>query len=238
MGDAPPQKATWVGALHMFLGNRLEAALSILMQCGKQNLFADIGSDHAYLAIEAMARGLAVHAVASDINPAPLESGRENAAARGIFPDFLLSDGFDALESLPIDSAAICGMGGELMAVMIDRSSVAKKVDLILQPMSKTDSLRAFLWSNGYEILSETFVSEGNKPYVIIRAKYTGKNTQYSVSDTLLGKICPETDAFSLYFKKVMHRLKKQLDGLKKSGGDTAAIKLLIDACQKQKVSR
>lgn len=222
----------------MFLGQRLEAAISLLETCGKSKLFADIGSDHAYLAIEAMARGLAEHAVASDINPAPLESGREHARARGISPDFVLSDGFDRLESLPLDAAAVCGMGGDLIAGMLKRSTVAKNAKLILQPMSKADSLRSFLWSNGFEIISEAFAVENKKPYVLLLAEYTGKNTEFSVRDTLLGKSAHSSKEFDCYAQKVILRLKKQIAGQKRSGQDTAQAEKLLKECQTQKVSR
>ena len=61
------------------LGNRLEKVISILESRGIHGAFADIGSDHAFLAIEVVKSGIAKKAIASDINRLPLLKGEENA---------------------------------------------------------------------------------------------------------------------------------------------------------------
>ncbi len=216
------------------IGNRLEAALELLNEYGRGTNFADIGSDHAFLAIEAVKRSIAARATASDINRMPLEKGRENAESQGVGIDFILSDGFDKLEGRGITSAAVCGMGGELISKMILRSETAKSALLILQPMSAQEELRKTLWDNGYSILTERFVIESGKVYVLIVSKRTGEAAEYTFTDTFLGKIRPNTHEFAKYCEKVCAGALKRRLGIIARGEDTADIDGLISVCQAQ----
>ncbi len=216
------------------IGNRLECALELLNEYGKGTYFADIGSDHAFLAIEAVKRGIAIHATASDINKMPLEKGRENAQSQGIDIDFILSDGFDSLEDRAITSAAVCGMGGELISKMLLRSETAKKAFLVLQPMSAQEELRKTLWENGFTILTERFVTESGKVYVLIAAQYSGSSTEYTYSDLFLGKIRPKTAQFAQYCEKIRSGALKRRLGITARGEDSTDIDRLISECQAQ----
>lgn len=216
------------------LGNRLETALKILSECEDTTHFADIGSDHAFFAIEALRRKLAASAIASDINPLPLEKGRENAEKAGLDIEFVLSDGFDSLEDKGITVAAICGMGGELIAGMLLRSAAAHRCELILQPMSAPEELRRALWENGFSISDEAFVCDSGKPYVIIRAKYSGINETYTYCDQYLGKIRPDDIAFSEYCKKTAIAALKRRLGHVARNESTTEIDELIAYCQTQ----
>ncbi len=219
------------------IGTRLNAVTTILKERQGNTLFADIGSDHAFLAIEVIKRGIAESAIASDINEMPLLKGRENAARSGVGIDFYLSDGFDAIDDLPITSAAICGMGGELIAKIIGRSRVAKSALLVLQPMSAQEELRKFLWENGFDILKEIFVFDSGKPYTVMQVKYSGKNTQYSYLDLFLGKSRTPSREFSLYCEKTLNSAIKRRLGLTARGEDTKDIDALIEFCQTQTTS-
>ena len=212
------------------LGPRLETVYSLILSDKQADLFADIGSDHAYLAVEAVERKAVKNAIASDINPKPLEKGRKYALKCGVDIEFILSDGFDAFDGRKIDTAAICGMGGELIADIISRSSAAKSCKLILQPMTAQDDLRRFLWNNGFCIGNEVFTVENKKPYVILSAYYCGNNTKYSYSDLFLGKTRPKSEEYAEYVRKVLSSAKKR----RLSGEATALIDGLINDCQTQ----
>lgn len=216
------------------IGNRLECALELLQEYGQGSCFADIGSDHAFLAIEAIKRGIAKRAIASDINKMPLEKGRENALSQGIDIDFILSDGFDSLEGYKIDSAAVCGMGGELISKMLLRSDVAKNALLVLQPMTAQEELRKTLWDNGFEILTERFVVESKKAYVLLAVKHTGASTDYTSTDVFLGKIRPNTSQFTQYCEKICSSALKRRLGIIARAEDSSDIDRLIKECQAQ----
>ncbi len=214
------------------LGARLEKALWLLSKVDNNRLFADIGSDHAFLSIEAVKRGIAKSAIASDINKMPLEKGKENAQSQKIHIEFILSDGFDALEDKALTSAAVCGMGGELIGNMLLRSKVAKKCYLILQPMSAQEDLRKFLWDNGFEIKSESFVIENGKAYTLMFVIFTGENTVYSLTDLYLGKERADSLEFSEYCKKIKNAAEKRSLGIIATNGDLSHIDSLIKECQ------
>ena len=212
------------------LGSRLEKAYEAIDRLGGIGTFADIGSDHAYLSCEVLLRGNAKLAIASDVNPGPLGRGKDYAAKTGVSPEFILSDGFDAFDGRKIDCAAICGMGGELTAGIIKRSSAAKRCFLVLQPMSAQEFLRGYLWDNGFEIIGEDFAVEHGKPYVIITAKYSGVNTPYVYPDLFLGKVRPANAEFASYALKVLSRAEKSLLG----SADRFLTGELIGECQRQ----
>ncbi|MBR5779473.1 MAG: SAM-dependent methyltransferase [Clostridia bacterium] len=216
------------------IGSRLSAVTRLLSDVKDNTLFADIGSDHAFLAIEVLKKGLAVSAIASDINEQPLLKGKENAARSGVKIDFYLSDGFDAIDSLPITSAAICGMGGELIAKIIGRSRVAHEATLIVQPMSAQEDLRKYLWDNGFVIEKEIFTLEANKSYTVMKLRFSGERTEYSYIDLFLGKEREQTKEFSLYCEKILTAAKKRRLGVVARNEDTAEIDGLIDFCQTQ----
>lgn len=210
------------------LGARLEAALDFLKQVENNNLFADVGSDHAFLAIEAVKRGIAARAIASDVNIMPLEKGRENAEKQGIDVEFILSDGLDLLEGRGISSAAICGMGGELIADMVLRSEAAHGCKLILQPMTAQEDLRKALWENGFEIAKERFVVENGKAYVVMLAGFCGEKQDFNYVDLYLGKERSDSFEFRRYCRKIQAAAEKRRLGIIARGESAKAIDELI----------
>ena len=219
-----------------YIGTRLEAALSLL-KCENNLLFADIGSDHAFLAIEALKRGIASQAIAADINEQPLLKGRENAALQGVKMDFYLSDGFKAIDSFRITSAAVCGMGGELIARIVGESKACKSALLVLQPMSAQEELRRFLWDSGYEIFTERFVIDAGKPYTVMQVKFTGARTEYGYIDLYLGRERAQSPEFSAYCKRQLISAVKRRLGIIARGDETSLIDSLIAYCQTQTTS-
>ena len=204
------------------LGNRLQTVAEMLRTYAPFGCLADIGSDHAYLAVYVMKEGIASLSVSSDINEGPLARGKATAEKYGVPPAFMLSDGFDKLGDFDFDGACICGMGGELIADILHRFGPHPGCRLFLQPMTAQDDLRKFLWENGYEILEERFTRERGKPYGVICAVYTGKNTAYGYADLFLGQFRPDTEDFRAYKAKVHAQSQKRRDGLSATGGDTA----------------
>ncbi|MBR4835801.1 MAG: SAM-dependent methyltransferase, partial [Clostridia bacterium] len=123
-------------------GGLSNARLASAAELVRQNaIFADIGTDHAYLPLFLLESGRISFAYCSDINEGPLASARKNAEERGMVDkmDFILTDGATVLRDREITDYAICGMGGELIADIIHRAPHLYDggVNLILQPMSR-----------------------------------------------------------------------------------------------------
>ena len=157
--------------------------------------FADIGTDHAYLPLFLLESGRIGYAWCCDVNEGPLNSARRNAEEYGRIEQmqFVLTDGATVLSGKGITDYAICGMGGELIADIIDRAPHLSNgsVNLILQPMSKQERLRHYLISHGFEIKSESYSFDAGKYYVCLLVTYTGECREISEFESIAG--CAES---------------------------------------------
>ncbi len=207
---------------------RLDCVYSLVK---KGDILCDVGSDHGLLPIRLIKDGVISKAIACDINPLPLESGRKNADIYGVSQkmDFVLSDGLISVDA-PFTVASVCGMGGEMIIKIITDSPEKSKKRLILQPMTGIEKLRAFLWQNGFSLTNELFAFEQGKSYCILEASYTGENTEFSYADTYLGKIRPDTEEFELWKKRTRLAAEKRLKGAK-TDADKSNIMSLIEIC-------
>ena len=205
------------------LDARLRAAAAYVRQ---DAVFADVGTDHAYLPLFLLAEGRISRAVLSDINEGPLERAREHAAAYPYFASlsFHLTNGLCGLEGLGITDIAICGMGGELIAEILSAAPFVRdaSVRLILQPMSRPAKLRAYLAAEGFEILSETYVSAAGKHYACMCVCYSGVPYALSLFEQEFGKAPDISNAsFLSYLNGKERSLSLAVRGLE-SGGGTA----------------
>ena len=199
------------------LSQRLHSAAELVRQGA---VFADIGTDHAYLPIFLLKRGSISAAYAADINEGPLASAVRNAEESGVSDKmhFILTDGITALAGLGITDYAVCGMGGELIADIIDRAPhlCDGVIRLILQPMSKQAELRRYLYKNGYAVEREIYSHDAGKYYVTLAVKYTGEIRDIDLSEAELGLKTPDFANISCqigYFKVKIKSLKKKING-------------------------
>lgn len=190
------------------LDNRLKAAASL---CRKGVVIADVGTDHALLACTLALNG-AKSVIASDINDGPLEAARRTVCDAGVKNVTVVkSDGLAKIDYA--DDVVICGMGGELIAQIIDGCRfLSENTRFILQPMTKADELRRALYARGFEIIEEKTAYDGKRGYVIILAKYTGSISQIDQIFALTGK-CKD----GKYLRLVAEKLLKNARGMDKS---------------------
>lgn len=141
---------------------------------------ADIGTDHALLPIFLLLSGRVDSAVLADINEGPLSAARENVEEYGLSGrvEYRLTDGCAALSDLGITDYTICGMGGELIADIIDRAPhlANEHIRLILQPMTRQATLRRYLAEHGFAIRSEKYTYAQGKYYVTMLSEYSGES--------------------------------------------------------------
>ena len=177
----------------MKLTDRLLKIASLVSE-GKK--VADIGTDHGYIPVYLLNNNKIDFAILADVNKGPLENARKEVRHNKLEDkvDLRLGSGIEVLSENEVDEIIIAGMGGMLIAQLLDvKKSVAKSAQkLILQPMQAQGELRKYLYNNGFEILEEVLVKEDFRIYEIIVAKYNGVKTEvndeiyYEVSDKLL----------------------------------------------------
>lgn len=207
------------------LDDRLASAASFVRQGA---VVADIGTDHAYLPVYLLQNGTVQKAIASDINQGPLERAKASAERYHITENiaFCRSDGLAGidLEGESVTDIVICGMGGELIARIINDAAYTRKqgVRLILQPMTAADDLRAYLDENGFCVLDEKLSAAAGKTYCCLLAAYDGVKRKSSPAELLLGRrtIEKREPLFAQYAGEILHRLDKRIGGLTKGGLD------------------
>ncbi|MBQ7991163.1 MAG: SAM-dependent methyltransferase [Oscillospiraceae bacterium] len=169
---------------------------------------ADIGTDHGYLPSFLIRSGRCRHAIAADINSAPLDAARRTAQAEGTADrmTFILSDG---LARIPLDDVTdiICaGMGGELIARIILEDERTKGISIITQPMSRPHILRHELLSHGYSLDEERAVISKGHIYSVMRWHYTGE-TSFDERDEYIGRLDPERETDRQYILDLIQRM-------------------------------
>lgn len=201
---------------------------------------ADIGTDHGYIPISLILSGRCPFVYASDVNRGPLEKAELNALRYGVTDRMaaVLSDGLCFIdegrvdERYPVGDIIICGMGGELIARIIDASPYTRRngVRLILQPMTMADKLRGYLAGNGFDILDERLCTAAGKTYTVISAEYDGIVRKISAVDALLGgkNIERGGELFLRYASEQREKLKTKINGLRRGGYDTAREENLV----------
>lgn len=140
---------------------------------------ADIGSDHGYLPVALMRRGLITMAVAGEVATTPFHAAQRTVRDNGLEQQITvrLADGLAAIEPHDgITAISLCGMGGETIRDILEsgKQHLSGQERLILQPNGGEQPLRQWLMDNGYRILCEELLRENRFYYEIIVAERAG----------------------------------------------------------------
>ncbi len=158
-----------------------------------KDVVADIGTDHAYLPIYLIQNGHCSKAVACDINQGPLNSAKKHIQEAGLDEqiDLCLTDGLHGVDKYCPDTIMIFGMGGELIARILDEAPfvLRKGIRLILQPMTHMEDTRRWLYSHGFEIIKEVMSEEAGKTYFTFCADYRGNSVNPDLMKIVLQTI-------------------------------------------------
>ena len=154
------------------LTERLEKVKNLV---DNSKITADVGTDHGYVPILLIKEKRAEYVIASDVNQGPLDSAKRNLLKYGVSDkaETRLGSGLLTLKPDEADTVIIAGMGGVLMADLLEEGKeVAVTVEnFILQPMNSQDYLRKYLHKNGYIIEFECLAREREKIYNILKVK-------------------------------------------------------------------
>lgn len=217
------------------LSKRLSAAASFVRDGA---VCADIGTDHAYIPISLVLDGRVDYAIASDINEGPILKAKENIEKYGLSDKISvrIADGLNGIEEYKPNSIVICGMGGELIARIINDCNYVKQqgIQLILQPMTSIAELREYL-SHGFKIYDEDIVFDADKLYQIICAEYDGNEHEYTNAELEIGKINIEKrpPLYKNLVNSFIDKKKKRYNGLRLGGHPTVYVENEIKELEK-----
>ena len=155
--------------------------------CRSGRIVCDVGCDHARLACYLAANG-ASEVIASDIADGPLESARRTVKAEGVSNVRVVkSDGLAAVGFA--DDVVVCGMGGELIASVIGSCRfLSEDTRFILQPMTRANFLRKWLYSNGFSIIEEKAARAAGRIYTVMLVGFTGEKRDIDELFSYTGK--------------------------------------------------
>ncbi|HSN58237.1 MAG TPA: class I SAM-dependent methyltransferase, partial [Clostridiaceae bacterium] len=103
----------------MELSIRLGKTASMVEPC---ECVADIGTDHAYIPIYLVEKGVCSRAIASDINRGPIRKAERNISLHGLDGkiECRIGPGLGTLKKGEADAVIIAGMGGNLIRDILE----------------------------------------------------------------------------------------------------------------------
>lgn len=190
---------------------------------------ADVGTDHGLLPIWLLQNGIAVSAVATDIRPGPLSRAENNRRALGIESmRCVLCDGLEAVSPDEADTVVIAGMGGENIAEILRKAPwTASETLLLLQPMSRPETLRASLMDCGIEIIGEYLVMDSGRIYPVIAAR-GGKTGPCMEGELYTGRheLVSGEELFPALLSSLTKKLDQAVGGLERSQREEDRLRL------------
>ena len=182
----------------MVLSERLMMSIGMI-PAGK--VVADVGCDHARVAIWLVKNGIAPRVIATDLRPGPLSHADANIAYFHCEDkiETRLSDGLANLRPSEAEVILIAGMGGALTVHILSEGMerMQEAEELILQPQSERGAVRRFLLKHGFTIVDEKCCMEDGKFYNSIHAVNLKKQseeplqriTEYEAAELEFGKL-------------------------------------------------
>ena len=121
------------------------------------------------------------------------------------------------LEPGEADAIVIAGMGGDAVTEILAAAPWSRAGPLLLlQPMSKAETLRVWLPVNGYEVLAEELVQDKGVLYPILTVR-GGEMPPASGADAWGGCLLERDPLWGLYFSDRLLRLRRAAAGLEKA---------------------
>lgn len=136
-------------------------------------IVADIGSDHAYLPTYLVQKGIIQKAVAGEVVIGPYETAKKSVYRHGVSDKVTvrLADGLFAIEENDgIDTVTIAGMGGSLIATILEKGKdrLHHVNRLIVQPNLHAMAIREWAVLNKWKLMNEQIIKEDGKIYEIL----------------------------------------------------------------------
>lgn len=203
------------------LDERLAAVAALATGAGT---VCDIGCDHGKLACYMVQTGRAERAIATDISAPSLRKAEQLAAETGVYDRMQTrqGDGLDPVLAGEADTVVIAGMGGDLIARILERACAQGKrfKKLVLSPNTHPERVREVLAKEGYTLTADSVAECSGKPYTVIAAE-EGGGESLSELQLAFGKFFASDAAFA---RRAAERL-SELDTMLGENPDAAGFK-------------
>lgn len=163
------------------LSERLKTVASFLPT---RALFADIGSDHAYLPCFVCTRDAHAKAIAGELNVGPYQSAKKNVESHNLLGriDVRQGNGLTILTKNEVNQVVVAGMGGTLITDILEagRFKLGSVDRIVAQPNVNARVVRKWFFENGYTLTNERVVEETGHIYEILVADKGALTSPYS----------------------------------------------------------
>lgn len=194
----------------------------------------DIGSDHAYLPIEAIRNGTVRQAICGEVVKGPFDSTVNNIRREGMEDriEARFGSGLEVASSDDdVDTVTICGMGGPLIAEILEDElhNLGGHPRLVLQANTYTYPIRKVLARSGYRIIDETVIRDGRHFYEIIVAE--PGSSDYDEKQLIFGPVLLEKreQAFIEKLERELEHQRNIYGSLKQNSSNTEKIDEVAD---------
>ena len=211
---------------HIHLSKRLQAIRAFIEP---NERLADIGTDHAFLPIDLVQRGIIKFAVASDIGAGPVAIAKQNVADAGLTDQISVrqADGLAGIHPADaISTIVIAGMGGQLITNILEagQPQLDGTETLVLAPNRHQYDVRLWLDKHGYGIIGEQIIEDEGHIYEMMAAGKTRPDVPYSEADLRVGPILRRQK--SPTFMKKMHREAEKTEAVLEGLADAKMVPL------------
>ncbi|TKC19938.1 tRNA (adenine(22)-N(1))-methyltransferase [Robertmurraya kyonggiensis] len=188
---------------------------------------ADIGSDHAYLPCHVVKKGRVPFAIAGEVVEGPFQSAKKQVESEELTNqiDVRKGDGLAVLSPGEVDCITIAGMGGALIASILEQGldKLEGVTRLILQPNLSAQSIRVWLIDHEWQLIAEEILEEDGKIYEILVAEKGEPHRPYNQekihSELLMGPFLSskKTEPFVKKWKSEMKNWMRILSKLEQA---------------------
>jgi len=209
------------------ISKRLTMILGLVQPC---HVLADIGSDHGYLALEALQTKVAQRVIAADVRSGPLKQAQKTFAEANVFENvsYVLSDGLRMVPD-PLDCVVIGGMGADVILKIVTQDLERFKCipQIIVQANTKQPLLRHSMAELGFTMSDEHIVLDGFF-YIAQRYVYTGHQEELNDFQINFGLFLnPQDPIYQGYLNNELDRINAILRSHPNSQKHLALIDLL-----------
>ena len=197
------------------MSNRLNTIVSLVPKC---DVVLDVGTDHAYVPIDLIKKGITKKCIASDLRKGPVEIAKKNIEQNKMCDkiEVRLGSGLQVIEKNQVNCIIIAGMGGALIKELLEegKDKITKGTILIVQPNIYQDTLREWFYKNGFKIYNEVLVLEDKKLYTIMCVEFTGNVESVDEFKYYIGEHKVKDGMYKLYIENMLRKYKRVLNNL------------------------